>query len=97
LLFSLGFNYFELYFPDLLHEFELGCWKAVFTHLLRILYTYSGDAIQTLNERYRQIPTFGRSTIRKFSKNASGMKKLAARDFEDLLQVCTLCDINSIS
>lgn len=37
--------------------------------------------------RYRQIPTFGSNTIRKFSGNASGMKKLAARDFEDLLQV----------
>lgn len=37
--------------------------------------------------RYRQIPTFGHDTIRKFSNNASGMKKLAARDFEDLLQV----------
>lgn len=22
---------------DLLHEFELGVWKAIFTHLLRIL------------------------------------------------------------
>jgi hypothetical protein len=40
--------------------------------------------------RYRQIPTFGRDTIRKFSNNASGMKKLAARDFEDLLQVMQL-------
>ena len=38
--------------------------------------------------RYRQIPTFGASTIRRFSSNASAMKKLAARDFEDLLQVC---------
>ena len=37
--------------------------------------------------RYRDIPTFGRDTIRKFVHNASGMKKLAARDFEDLLQV----------
>jgi hypothetical protein len=37
--------------------------------------------------RYRQIPTFGGDTIRRFSKNASAMKKLAARDFEDLLQV----------
>ncbi|KAG2029535.1 hypothetical protein BDR03DRAFT_880453, partial [Suillus americanus] len=36
--------------------------------------------------RYRQVPTFSRGTIRKFSENASGMKKLAARDFEDLLQ-----------
>ncbi|KIN94465.1 hypothetical protein M404DRAFT_35030 [Pisolithus tinctorius Marx 270] len=36
--------------------------------------------------RYRQVPTFGRDTICKFSNNASVMKKLAARDFEDLLQ-----------
>jgi len=37
--------------------------------------------------RYRHIPTFGRGTIRRFHANASAMKKLAARDFEDLLQV----------
>ncbi|KAF8225611.1 hypothetical protein L208DRAFT_1305542, partial [Tricholoma matsutake] len=35
--------------------------------------------------RYRHIPMFGTS-IRRFSSNASTMKKLAARDFEDLLQ-----------
>jgi hypothetical protein len=39
---------------------------------------------------YRHVPTFGRDTIRRFHKNASAMKKLAARDFEDLLQVCIL-------
>ena len=33
------------------------------------------------------MPTFGSSTIRRFATNASEMKKLAARDFEDLLQV----------
>jgi len=33
------------------------------------------------------MPTFGRGTIRRFHHNASAMKKLAARDFEDLLQV----------
>lgn len=37
--------------------------------------------------RYRRVQTFGRDTIRRFSNNASSMKKLAARDFEDLLQV----------
>jgi hypothetical protein len=40
--------------------------------------------------RYRQVPTFGRGTIRRFSSNASAMKRLAARDFEDLLQVSAL-------
>ena len=38
--------------------------------------------------RYHQVPTFGWDTIRKFSNNALEMKKLAARDFEDLIQVC---------
>jgi hypothetical protein len=33
------------------------------------------------------VPTFGRSTIRRFVNNASAMKKLAARNYEDLLQV----------
>ena len=37
--------------------------------------------------RYRQIPSFGCGTIRTFSQNSSEMKKLAARDYEDLLQV----------
>lgn len=38
-------------------------------------------------DRYRQISTFGSGTIRTFAANSSEMKKLAARDFEDLLQV----------
>jgi hypothetical protein len=40
-----------LYIVDLLHEFELGIWRNTFLHLLRILYAYGGEAIQTLNER----------------------------------------------
>ena len=69
---------------------------------MRILHAQGGDTISILNERwvaavanshnlttmrrYRKIPTFG-SAIRKFHHNVSGMKRLAARDFEDLLQV----------
>ncbi|KIK32452.1 hypothetical protein CY34DRAFT_45100, partial [Suillus luteus UH-Slu-Lm8-n1] len=82
----LGFNMFKLWVVDQLHEFELGSWKALFTHLMRILHAVGGTAIQKLNERYRAVPTFGRGTIRRFHTNASAMKKLAARDFEDLLQ-----------
>jgi hypothetical protein len=33
------------------------------------------------------MPTFGRDTIRRFRNNVSEMKQLAARDYEDLLQV----------
>ena len=74
---------------DFMHEFELGAWKALFKHLIRILFAHGGPAISALNERYRAVPTFGRSTIRQFTENASAMKKLAARNYEDLLQVCT--------
>ena len=46
------------------------------------------------------VPTFGRRTIRRFGHNMSAMKKLAARDFEDILQVrthllCRLLELTS--
>ncbi|TDL17170.1 hypothetical protein BD410DRAFT_886035 [Rickenella mellea] len=81
-----GENYFILFVVDLLHEFELGVWKMIFIHLIRLLIAEGGNAVQLLNERYRATPTFGRDIIRKFSSNPSAMKKLAARDYEDLLQ-----------
>jgi hypothetical protein len=40
-----------MFIVDLLHEFELGVWKAVFTHLMRILYAAGDDCIQRLNKR----------------------------------------------
>lgn len=40
-----------------------------------------------LSLSYRLIPTFGRDTIRRFTRNTSSLKKLAARDWEDMLQV----------
>ena len=46
-----GFDFYQMIVPDLLHEFELGVWKAVFSHLLRILHAYGNDTIQSLNER----------------------------------------------
>jgi hypothetical protein len=35
------------------------------------------------------VPTFGRDTIRKFSKNCSALKRVTAWEYEDLLQVST--------
>lgn len=39
---------------DLMHEFELGVWKALFTHLIRILSAaHTGDAlVHELDCRY---------------------------------------------
>jgi len=46
-----GFNYFRMFVVDLLHEVELGVWKATFTHLIRILVAAGGDAVTELNRR----------------------------------------------
>ncbi|KAL1711754.1 hypothetical protein EV715DRAFT_297737, partial [Schizophyllum commune] len=87
-----NFNPSDMFVVDLMHEFELGVWKAIFTHLIRILYA-ADPLVTTLNERYRQIESFGRGTIRGFASKeyVSEMKKLAARDFEDLLQCALPC------
>ena len=85
----LGFNLFCMLVVDLMHEFELGVWKALFTHLLWILGSaQAGDTlVNELDRRYRMVPTFSGDTIRKFASNTSEMKRMAARDFEDVLQV----------
>ncbi|KAK7681972.1 hypothetical protein QCA50_014935 [Cerrena zonata] len=80
---------FYLFVVDLLHEIELGVWKALLIHLIQILVAVGGNAIQNFNERFHLIPTFGCSTIRNIRSNVSALKKIAARDFEDYLQ-CTL-------
>ncbi|KAF8954730.1 hypothetical protein BDZ97DRAFT_1765812 [Flammula alnicola] len=86
------FNPSQMLVIDLLHEFELGVWKALFTHLIHLLHAAgrgSDDLVVQLDRRYRDISTFGHGTICKFAVNSSEIKKLAARDFEDLLQ-CAL-------
>ena len=49
--------------------------------------TKSQNECPNIENRFRQIPTFGWFTIRRFHNNVSEMKKLAARNFEDILQV----------
>ncbi|KAJ6599568.1 hypothetical protein B0H10DRAFT_2441233 [Mycena sp. CBHHK59/15] len=45
-----------------------------------------GELVTELDRRYCQMPRFRTDTIHRFATNASEMKKLGARDFEDLLQ-----------
>ncbi|KAK7696333.1 hypothetical protein QCA50_000987 [Cerrena zonata] len=81
------FNLHWMLTVDFMHEYNLGVWKAVFTHLVRLVYAQrnGNDKIAELDRRYCLIPRFGKDTIRRFADNPSEMKKLAARDFEDLL------------
>ncbi|TFY73276.1 hypothetical protein EWM64_g10736, partial [Hericium alpestre] len=82
-------TFYDILTSDLLHEIELGSWKGLFAHLVRILIALGGNRVQELNYRYRAVPTSGSGTIRRFSTDAAAMKKLAARNLEDLLQ-CAL-------
>lgn len=36
---DLGFNFYEIFAPDLMHKFELGVWKGIFTYLMCLLNT----------------------------------------------------------
>ncbi|KAI0715990.1 hypothetical protein C8T65DRAFT_606466 [Cerioporus squamosus] len=81
-----GHDVYQMLVPDIMHEFELGVWKAIFMHLVRVIIAAGGDGVQRLDARFSRIPTFGRDTVRRFGPNISAMKKLAARDFEDILQ-----------
>ncbi|TFY53731.1 hypothetical protein EVG20_g9986 [Dentipellis fragilis] len=85
------FSVFLMLAVDLMHEFELGVWKALLTHLIRMLYSLGPTAVQEFNHRFLQVAPFGQSTIRRFSSNVSELKKLAARDYEDILQCCIPC------
>ena len=48
----LGFNLFAIFVVDLMHEFELGVWRALFVHLLRILRAADKTLIHELDRRY---------------------------------------------
>jgi hypothetical protein len=41
-----------MFVVDLMHEFELGVWKALFIHLLRMLEAYDKNALYELDRRY---------------------------------------------
>ncbi|KAJ3556338.1 hypothetical protein NM688_g2089 [Phlebia brevispora] len=85
---SFGFNVYAMFAPDVLHEFELGVWRTLFIHILRVLNGIDKKLLAELDRRFRRVPTFGSDTIRRFTNNVSELKKLAARDYEDILQVC---------
>ncbi|KAJ3515408.1 hypothetical protein NMY22_g14461 [Coprinellus aureogranulatus] len=86
---SFGLDVYDIVAVDILHEVEIGVWKSLFIHLLRILEVVDVTLVNTVNERFRQIPTFGKNTIRRFNNNISELKQLAARNYEDILQ-CSL-------
>ncbi|KAH9846291.1 hypothetical protein C2E23DRAFT_744396 [Lenzites betulinus] len=47
-----GFDIYRMLVPDVMHEIELGTWKATMTHLVRILTCIGPSAVNELNIRY---------------------------------------------
>ncbi|KAG2336252.1 hypothetical protein BDR05DRAFT_978825 [Suillus weaverae] len=84
----LGFDAFRILVVDFMHECELGTWKALFVHLVHLLYALPGGdgLVARLDNRFRQVPSYGNGVIRRFANNTSEMKRLATRDFENILQ-----------
>ena len=60
---------------DLMHEFELGVWKTLFTHLIQILHAASdhpGILADILNTRYNQLNTTKGSLLTLWIQIPSG-------------------------
>jgi len=60
-----------MFLVDIMHEFELGVWRALFIHLLRILDSVSPTLLNELDHRYvLPIYSFGNKlTIMKIQGN----------------------------
>ncbi|TFK58883.1 hypothetical protein BDN72DRAFT_948719 [Pluteus cervinus] len=87
-----GLDAYSLMAADVMHEVELGVWRSLLEHLIRILHAHGSGAIQEFDTRFHKVAPFGRnSTIRKFTYNVSELRRLAARDYEDILQCCIPC------
>ena len=48
---GLGFNFFEILVVDLMHEFELGVWKGLFVHLVRLLNAVGNSKVIEMDHR----------------------------------------------
>ena len=98
---------------DLMHNYELGVWKGIFTHLIQIYAAApNGNLVMELYQRwpvqhtlapngdyihrFHMVLTFGQSTIHWFASNTLEMKRLAAHNFEDPLQVSDILLIYKI-
>ncbi|KAE9387588.1 hypothetical protein BT96DRAFT_960362 [Gymnopus androsaceus JB14] len=53
--FKFGMNIYDLLVPDVLHELELGVWKAILLHLIRMVHCLGSKNVQEMNRRYDHI------------------------------------------
>ncbi|TEB18673.1 hypothetical protein FA13DRAFT_1719668 [Coprinellus micaceus] len=82
---ALGLDIYDAPASDILHEVEIGVWKSLFVHLLRLLEAVGGGKKEILNSRFQH------SAVIPFAllPQCVGYETTWGRDFEDLLQ-CAL-------
>jgi hypothetical protein len=62
---KLGYNYYEMFGLDVLHEFELGVWKMILVHLIRVLDSLPENRLHLLDQRFvpnSRVPVFDSSS-----------------------------------
>ncbi|KAK1222143.1 hypothetical protein PQX77_015024 [Marasmius sp. AFHP31] len=79
-----------MYVPDSLHDLT-GRISDFLKHNVRILTVKSKGNVNTLDQRFRQVPTFGNGTIRRFKDAVSNFTKFAGRDYQDALECGMPC------
>jgi hypothetical protein len=60
---------------DLMHEFELGTWKAVFKHLIRLLHAASpgGQLVAELDKRHGDVLIFAAAPLISISDSGKSL------------------------
>ncbi|KAE9393770.1 hypothetical protein BT96DRAFT_828701 [Gymnopus androsaceus JB14] len=53
--FKFGMNFYNLLVPDVLHELELGVWKAILLHFICMVHCLGSKNVQEMNRRYDHI------------------------------------------
>lgn len=53
-----SFDLYRMFVPDIMHEFDLGVWKSIFIHLLRILSSVKGNKLSELDRRCALLACF---------------------------------------
>ena len=54
---AFGFDFHKMLTVDLLHEVELGVWKAMLIHLIRMLHACGQEAVNEFDKRYGLLDT----------------------------------------
>ena len=49
---DLGFEIYDVFSPDLMHDFETGVWKSLLIHLVRLLEAYDAKLLREVDRRY---------------------------------------------